>query len=278
VATAAKQAADAKATAEKAANDIATAAKQAADAQAAALKGQQEAEAQLKAAIEAYAQIKPVAETKPDDQNVQAQKAEKVKAVAEATEKLKQSTEAKVKAELAAADSATKMQSASSAKQAAEAAFNEANAKKTAIDQQKNQAEQVAKQKTEAAKPKNINATFYSTPVTVRIAPAPIKLTAHAPASPMKPGAKQELTVDLSRLYGFADQVALSLVIADKSAGVKAGDVNVPKDQTAGKLMVEVGPEAKPGEYKATLRAKLTFNGQSLQTEEPVTIKIDPAS
>jgi hypothetical protein len=39
--------------------------------------------------------------------------------------------------------------------------------------------------------------------------------------------------------------------------------------------MLEVAPQAKAGEYKALVRAKLSFNGQSLQTEQPVTIKID---
>jgi hypothetical protein len=57
---------------------------------------------------------------------------------------------------------------------------------------------------------------------------------------------------------------------------VKAPDVYVAKDQNAGKLMLEVAPQAKPGEYKALVRAKLNFNGQSLQTQQPVTIKIDP--
>jgi hypothetical protein len=91
----------------------------------------------------------------------------------------------------------------------------------------------------------------------------------------MKPGDKQELAVNLSRLYGFADQVALSLVVPDQSIGVKASDVNVPKDQSTGKLMLEVGPDAKAGEHQALVRAKLSFNGQQLQIEQPVTIKID---
>jgi hypothetical protein len=272
----AKQAADAKAAADKAATETAAAAKQAADALSAAQKGQAESETQLRAAIEAYAQIKPQADTKADDPSLQSQKAEKEKAVGDATERLKQTSEAKVRAELAAAEKAAKSQAAAAAKQAAEAAANDANAKKTAIDQQKDQAVQVARQKAEAAKPKNVNVALYSTPVTVRIAPAPVKIEASMPGTPMKPGEKQELAVNVSRLYGFADQVALSLVVPDASIGVKAPDVNVPKEQAAGKLMLEVAPQAKPGEYKALVRAKLSFNGQSLQTEQPVTIKIEP--
>jgi hypothetical protein len=274
-ATVAKQAADAKAATDKVAKESAGAAKQAADALAAAVKGQQESESQLRAAIEAYAQLKPQADTKSDDQSLQAQKTEKEKAVADATEKLKQTTEAKVRAELAAGETSAKSQAAAAASKAAEGAVNEANAKKTAIDQQRDQAVQVAKQKTEAAKPKNVNVALYSTPVTVKIAPAPVKIEPSMPGTPMKPGEKQELPVSVSRLYGFADQVALSLVVADASIGVKAPDVNVPKDQSAGKLMLEVGPQAKPGEHKALVRAKLSFNGQTLQTEQPVTIKID---
>jgi hypothetical protein len=271
----AKQAGEAKAAAEKSASEAAAAAKQAADAMAAATKAQQESEAQLKAAIDAYAPAKAAADAKADDASLQAQKTEKEKAVVEATEKLKQTTEAKVKAELSSADMNGKMQEASSAKQAADAVSNEANAKKAAIDQQKNQADQVAKQKADAAKPKNIQVTYYSTPVTVKIAPAPLKVEATPPSAALKPGEKQELAVNLSRLYGFAEQVSLSLVVPDQSIGVKAPDVNVPKDQSAGKLVLEAGPNAKPGEHQATLRAKLSFNGQQLQVEQPVAFKVE---
>ena len=119
--------------------------------------------------------------------------------------------------------------------------------------QQKNKADQIAKQKADAAKPKNINVSYYSTPLTVKIAPAPLTLQASPLATPMTPGQKQELSVNLNRLYGFADQVALSLVAGD-AIGVKAADVNVPKDQPAGKLTLEVGPKAKPGEYQLIVR------------------------
>jgi hypothetical protein len=275
-ASAAKQAADAKAAAEKAASDTAAAAKQAADAMGSAAKTLEEAEAQKKAADEAFAQAKQAAEAKPDDQALQSQKGEKEKAAAEAAEKVKQMAEAKSKAEGTASEANTKAQAAAAAKTAAEAVFNEANGKKTALEAQKNQAAQVAKQKSDSAKPKNIFASYYSVPFTVKIAPAPLKIEPAAPTAAMKQGDKQELAVNLSRLYGFADQVSLSLVVADQSIGIKAPDVNVPKDQPAGKLMLEVGPQAKPGEHQAIVRAKLSFNGQALQVEQPVTIKIEP--
>jgi hypothetical protein len=81
--------------------------------------------------------------------------------------------------------------------------------------------------------------------------------------------------VNLNRLYGFADQVALS-VVADQSIGVKAADLNVPKDQPSGKLMLDVDPKAKPGEHRLIVRAKLSFNGQPLEVEQPLTITIGP--
>jgi hypothetical protein len=275
---AAQQLSTQKGVADKAASDAAAAAKQAADTIAAAVKSQQAAEEKLKTTIESYALVKSAASLQPNDQALQGRKAEQAKVLAESTEQLKETTEAKVKAELAASDAAAKVQATVTAKQGVEAALNEANAKKTALDQQKNQAAQVAKQKAEAAKPKNINAVFYSMPVTVKIAEAPVKLTAAMPQAPMKPGDKQEVAVNLSRLYGFADQVALTLVVTDAAAGIKAAAVNISKDQSAGKLTLEVGPQAKAGEYKALVRATLNFNGQALETEQPITIKIDPTS
>ncbi len=82
--------------------------------------------------------------------------------------------------------------------------------------------------------------------------------------------------MNLNRLYGFADQVTLSLVVPDASIGVKAPDVNVPKDQSTGKLILELAKEAKPGEHQLIIRAKLNFNGQQVQFEQPVVVKIDP--
>jgi hypothetical protein len=274
-ANAAKQAADAKAAAEKAANDMAAQAKQASDALAAATKSAQDAEAQAKAAADAFAQAKQAADAKTDDAGLQTQKAEKEKANNDAAEKLRQATEARTKAEQAVVEMTAKAQAAATAKQTADTALNEANAKKQSLENQKNQYRQIAQQKAEAAKPKNVNATYYTMPVTVKIAPAPVTLQPTAPAAAPKPGEKAELAVNLNRLYGFADQVTLSLVVPDASVGVKAPDVNVPKDQTTGKLMLELAKEAKPGEHPLTVRAKLNFNGQQVQFDQPVVVKVD---
>lgn len=275
-ANAAKQATDTKAAAEKAANEAAAAAKQAADALAAATKAMQEAEAQLKTANEAFAAAKQAAEAKADDAALQQKKSETEKAVADATARLQAATDAKSKAEQMVTEMNAKAQATANAKTAADAALTDANATKAALENQRNTAKQVAQQKMQAAQPKNVNVVYYTTPVTVKIAPAPVKVEAQ-PLAAAKPGDKPEFTVNLNRLYGFAEQVTLSLV-ADSSLGVKAPDVNVPKDQTSGKLVLDVGKDAKPGEHQVTLRVKLNFNGQPLQVDQPVAIKIDPAA
>ncbi len=175
-ANAAKQAADAKAAAEKTANDMATQAKQATEALTNVTKAAQDAEAQAKASAEAFAQAKQAAEAKTDDAGLQAQKAEKEKANNEAAEKLRQATEARTKAEQAVVEMTAKAQASATAKQTAETALNEANAKKQALENQKNQLKQIAQQKAEAAKPKNVNVSYYTMPVTVKIASAPVTM------------------------------------------------------------------------------------------------------
>ena len=88
------------------------------------------------------------------------------------------------------------------------------------------------------------------------------------------PGAKLEIPVTITRLYGFTDGVELSVKDIN---GLKAEKITIPKDQTAGKLVAEAAADAKPGEQKLTLQASLKFNGQDLKLEQSVTLRLAEA-
>lgn len=270
-----KTASDAKAEAEKAANEAAAIAKQTADAAAAATKQVQEHENTLKTAADTFAAAKAATDAKADDAAAATKKSESLKAIAEALEKLRVANEAKAVADRGAVEMNAKMQSSAAAKAAAETSFNQVNAEKTATDAERTAAENRAKETAEAAKPKNVDATFVTMPVTVRIAPAPITLAAAAPSSPVKPGDKPEIPVTINRLFGFAENVSLSIVPADPAGGLKSNEISVNKDQPTGKLVLEVAPNAKPGDQAITLRAKLNLNGQALTVDQPLVVKVE---
>ena len=91
------------------------------------------------------------------------------KALADSLEKQKQAVAAKATGEKALSDAKAKQQAAADAKVAADKSAADAQAKLKAAEAEKVAAAQRAKDIAEAAKPKNMNMNFVSTPVTVTI-------------------------------------------------------------------------------------------------------------
>jgi hypothetical protein len=56
--------------------------------------------------------------------------------------------------------------------------------------------------------------------------------------------------------------------------GLNAVKVTIPKDQTETKLVLEASSDATPGEHKLTLQARLKFNNQDLQWDQPIHLKV----
>jgi hypothetical protein len=89
-----------------------------------------------------------------------------------------------------------------------------------------------------------------------------------------EPGGRVEIPVSLKRLYEFEDAVELTLVAPKEVVGLNAVKVTIPKDQTEAKLVLEASRDATPGENKLTLQAKLKFNNQDLQWDQPIRLKV----
>ncbi len=119
---------------------------------------------------------------------------------------------------------------------------------------------------------KDVPLALISTPVRLRINPSPLKLSAGSLAAPLQAGAKQELAVNLERMYGFADQVELTLEPPAAAAGLTAQKLTLKKEESQGKLELAAADNATPGTYPCTLRAKARFN--NVQVESIVTIPI----
>jgi hypothetical protein len=127
-----------------------------------------------------------------------------------------------------------------------------------------------------ALAPKETTAYVYSPSISLKIAPAPITLAPPAAPAPFKPGAKVQVPINLTRLFGFADPVDFSVTIPQGVAGLSIPAVNIPKDATSGVLTIQAAADAKPGDYNLTVTASLKQNSRPLKIEVPLTIKLTP--
>jgi hypothetical protein len=197
------------------------------------------------------------------------------KAVKEAEAAVAAAANVKTVVEKVAGEAAAKAKSAADAKASAEAAATAAAERTKAAEAEKQAANQRAQQANQIAQPRDVLAMFYTTPVTLKVAATPISLTLAPPPGPFKPTDKVEIPVTIARLYGFADSVTVGLADANAAPGVHVGEVSIPGGQTEGKLAVQLDPKVTLGDHPLTIRARLNFNGQPSQTDQPVTLKVD---
>jgi hypothetical protein len=121
---------------------------------------------------------------------------------------------------------------------------------------------------------KDVPIALISTPVRLRVASGPFKMSAVSPSGPLHPGNKQSLTVNLERLYGFADQVDLTLEPPAGMQGISAEKLTLKKDEAEGKLEVVAADGASPGRYACTLRARGRFNNVAVETTAVVDVVV----
>lgn len=184
----------------------------------------------------------------------------------------KEATEAAAKAKEAKA-AAAKVTAPAEAKAAAEKTAKEAEAKAKEAEARKTAAAATMKQMTDKSKPRDVDAAFYSLPITLVVTPAPIKLNEPA-AQSLSQGGKVEIPVKLSRLYDFKDPVDVSLIVPASAKGVSAAKLTIPRDGTEAKLSLETKADATTGEHKLTLQAALKLNGQDIKVDQPLTLKV----
>jgi len=85
------------------------------------------------------------------------------------------------------------------------------------------------------------------------------------------------LPVNLTRLYGFADNVEIEFAAPGTAPGLAAQKVTLNKDQPAGSLEVTAAQNTPPGEHTVTLKAKGKFNNINVETASTVVIKVEAA-
>ncbi|MBM3876165.1 MAG: hypothetical protein FJ386_05525 [Verrucomicrobia bacterium] len=249
----AKAADEAAKTMEKSAADLATAAKKAAADLATAVKAQADADAAAKTAAEKAAQAKTAAEKAAADQNL---------------------AKAAVDAAKAADDAKARAAAAATAKAAAQKTSEEAAAKQKAAETQRDQLKAKATAAATIATPKDVLASVYSAPIQIKLAPAPITVELGAPAGQVSQGAKLDVPVKITRLFGYADPVDVVLTVPGAVKGVQAAKVTIAKDQTQATLSLTAGADATAGDHKLTVQAQLKLNNQNLTVDQPLALKL----
>lgn len=121
---------------------------------------------------------------------------------------------------------------------------------------------------------KDVPLALISTPVRLRINPSPLKLSAGSVDAPLKAGDKQAIPVNLERLYGFADQVELTLEPPAGVQGLSAEKLTLKKEDSQGKLELTAAANATPGTHLCNLRAKARFNNVQVESSVPVSVVI----
>lgn len=173
------------------------------------------------------------------------------------------------------ADAIAAAKAASTARSVARTAASATSAKRHAAEDEKHEAEIVAGRAVAFAQPQAFTIMYYSNPITLKVEPAPLKISASLPSA-VKPGEKVELPISLERRFGFADVVTAGLVLPQNASGIHAVDISIPAGKTKSKLLVMLDPKAKPGKYDVSLHARMTFNGQPSQMDEPLVLNVAP--
>lgn len=276
-AAAAKTAGEAKAAADKTAAETTAALEKATATKTAADKAAQDAAAALKAAMEKEVQAKAAAAAKAGDKALAEAATAAQKATAVAATANKAAADAAIAAQKALEDAQAKAKAAAEAKAAADKVAEETAARSKLAAAAKAAADKRAADTANAAKPKDINVAFVSTPITLKVTPAPITLAATPPAQPIKQGEKLEVAVSITRLYNYADPVALSGTPPQGVAGLQVANANIDKGQAQGKVVVTTAANTPPGTYDIVIRAVAKLNNQNLTVEQTIPLTIQPA-
>ncbi len=228
------------------------------------LKKAQEEQKRIDAvAVELAAEAKKAAE----------EKAKADKEAAEATAAV-----AKLKAgglaEAPVKEAEEKAKSADEAKAKAAEADKKSQELVKAADAAKKEWAEELKKAAEAAKEKKIKVWFASLSVQLEVVASPVSIKTATDAVTFKAGEKAEVAVDVTREFGFADEVKLEL--AGAATPVKlAAAVTAAGNSAQAPVVLTADKTAKPGTYSVTLRASLKYNAKPVTVDKVLQVTIE---
>ncbi len=269
-----KAATEAKKEADKLAAAAAEKARQAKQAAEDAADAHQEAETAMKSAVQDVEAAKKALEDDPNNEELIKSVNEAEKQLTDAESAVSETAETQAKADKAAQQAAAEEAAKEQQQAAAEKAVADAETRAKAAEKAKAAAEKAAKQAADAARPKNVNIGFPSNSVTLMVTQSPLKLSISAPEKPLKPGEKAELPIEITRLYGYEDQVQIAVAVPKGVKGLKAAAAAVPAKQNETRLVIEIAANADPGKHLLTLTATSKLNKQTQTLAQDVVIEV----
>mgnify|MGYP002630004356 CR=1 FL=1 len=141
----------------------------------------------------------------------------------------------------------------------------------------KDQAVKRAEEATKQAAAKDLEHSFLTHPVTVRIVKAPFRF-ADLPAIKLHSDQPHELQVSIERLFEFKEAVTLELQPPKGVSGLEKLTATIAKDAKDATLTWALKGKQKAGDYKTALIASATFNGQKVSTTVPITVHVQASS
>ena len=271
---AAKASAAAKSAADRLVTTTSNAAKSAKTAQVAA--GQALAAAQKTATTAAAAARRANAAlaAKPTDAKLKTAVSNAQKAVTTAAAAVKATLGKATAAKKKVTDANTKSKAAAAAKVESDKKAAVAAKRSLAATQLQTKINRLATKAANDAKPRKRNVPIVSTPITIKITDAPIRLAQPKAPGPLKQGAKFAVPITITRLYKYKSAVNLTAVLPRGVRGLTIRNASIPANKNQSKLAVSVSANATPGKHTVTLRARMNLNGQNLTIEQKLLLLV----
>lgn len=213
----------------------------------------------------------------PGDANLTAAATTAKKVADDAAAKVKVAMTNAVDAEKKLVEAIAMAKDAADAKIKTDLAATEATARGQLAAQLKTKTDQRTTAFTNAAKPKKVNVPVVSTPITIKIAPAPVTVAELAPLT-VKQGEKVEASIVITRLFAYEGQVNFNTVLPGGVGGLSIPNVAAPAKQNQAKLTITAAANATEGEHLLNVRGTLNINGQNLIVEQPLRLIVQKAT
>lgn len=216
---------------------------------------------------------KKVLAAAPDD-------ADAAKKVKQEETALTQATKDRTEAEAAAKKATVALTDANKAKTDAEALrvradedLTKAREFQQQAQQEKTRADQDLARKRQSSNRRAFNFRTASVPVMIKIHEFPITHQG-PPAATVKQGEAVDLTFNITRLYGFDQNVSLQGQVPGGVGGLSIPNVNIAQGQGKGALKITAAANATAGDHEINIRLQMNFNGQNLILNHPLKLTV----
>ncbi|MCH2200924.1 MAG: hypothetical protein MK102_03060 [Fuerstiella sp.] len=151
-----------------------------------------------------------------------------------------------------------------------------AQQKQDKLNAKKTKADEAAKAADAAAQPKDVTVRAVASAIDLNVYTTPGKITAAVPdGGAIKRGTSIEVPVTITRKNDFAGAATVTLILPE-GTGLTAEDINIPEDQTEGKMTITAAADASVADIaNAVFRATTPeFNGRPASFDVPIALKV----